>query len=341
MKIIKFALRRNLIYPLQYLLWSVIRDIESDLISYFFKINDLIITTPLMFLGEFLGGLILYIYQKHFTSKKKNNKFSNILSSIKFIKARNNVVKGNKIKIIFIIFTIAVYDFVQFFIAFPLDKFINLSCSLEKRLRGTYTIVTAIFSYYKLGLSIFKHQYFSLIGIIICIIIIISIEFIFQEFNIFLSYGQFFLALLFIFLIQFFCSMEQSFEKCLFVYNNINPFLVLMIEGIFGLIFCLIYSFFYSFIDNIIEFKKEKTISEFALLIFSLIIYMILSGGKNIFRVVTTRIYSPMTSTFIVYILNPLYLIYYFVSRKDFISYGESNIIYFLLNLIISLILSF
>ena len=336
---IKFAVRRNLIYPFQYLLWSIIRDIEVDLTN-LFLMNNLIITTPIMFLGEFLAGLIFYVYQKKILSKNKTDKEPNSFV-MKFMKTKHKIVEGNKVKIIFIIFTIAFYDFVQFFLSFPLSKFINLSGSLEKRLRGTYTIVCAIFSYYKLGLPIFKHQYFSLIAILICIIITILTECIFQEFNIFLSYRQFFLALLIVFLIQFFHSLEESLEKCLFVYNDLNPFLLLMIEGIFGLIFCLIYSFFYSFIDNIIEFKKEKSTSEFAILIFCLFMYMILSGGKNIFRLITTRIFSPMTTTFVIYMYNPLTLSFSYAFGNDFKSHGESNLAYFLLNLIISLILSF
>ena len=48
-----------------------------------------------------------------------------------------------------------------------------------------------------------------------------------------------------------------------------------------------------------------------------------------------------MTSTFMEYILNPFYLIYYFASEIDFISYGKKNFGYFFINLIISLIVSF
>ena len=62
---------------------------------------------------------------------------------------------------------------------------------------------------------------------------------------------------------------------------------------------------------------------------------------KNVFRVLTTKIYSPMTTTFMDYILNPIFLIYYNVSGEDFISSGEKNLAYFILNLIISFILSF
>ena len=68
---------------------------------------------------------------------------------------------------------------------------------------------------------------------------------------------------------------------------------------------------------------------------------MILSGGNNTFRLLTLKIYSPMTSTFMKYILNPFYIIYYFIYENDFISNSQSNYAYFVINLVISLIMSF
>ena len=65
--IIRFALRRNLIYPLQLLLLSELRNIEVSLIKNYLEYNNSLIFTSLMFLGEFLTGLILYIYiEKNF-----------------------------------------------------------------------------------------------------------------------------------------------------------------------------------------------------------------------------------------------------------------------------------
>ena len=49
---IKLAVRRNLIYPLQLLLWNILRDIESYLISHFFKVDNFLLYTGLMFTGE-------------------------------------------------------------------------------------------------------------------------------------------------------------------------------------------------------------------------------------------------------------------------------------------------
>ena len=58
---IKFALRRNLIYPLQMLIWATIREIDNNLINFFLKFSNSSIFTLFMFMGEFLGGLIFHL----------------------------------------------------------------------------------------------------------------------------------------------------------------------------------------------------------------------------------------------------------------------------------------
>ena len=133
--------------------------------------------------------------------------------------------------------------------------------------------------------------------------------------------------------------MEESIEKYLYEYNQTNPFL--LFEGIFGLLLCVISIIFISPFNEIIQFKKNKSNTEFIILIIALILYIILSTGKNIFRVITTKIYTQMITTFMNYILNPFFIIYYFCTGSDFISNWKSNIWFFIINLIISLIATF
>ena len=138
---------------------------------------------------------------------------------------------------------------------------------------------------------------------------------------------------------KFFCAMIDLNEKYLFDYNNVNPFYALLFEGFFGIIF----SFIYAIYDN--PFKKitkEQTTSEIAILVFSLIIYVILSGFKNIYRVNTTKIFTPMVTSSCEYITNPIFIIVDFSLGEDFMAKGERrNYTYFFINLIISLIISF
>ena len=336
---IKFALRNNLKYPLELLIFNVIRDTESQLIDYFFNFDSLIYMS-LMFLGEFFFGLIIYLYQTSFLNKNKGRK-SIRYKSITLITNKGNLAIDSKTKIIFLVFIAGFFDFVQFMISLYTPKFLYISGSLESRLGGFLTVFDALFYYYVLKLPIARHQYFSLIIIGICLILVIITEFIFQKFNIFLTYGLFALVFLLTFVVQFCSAMVDSIEKYLFEYNHLNSFLCLLLEGLFGFILSFIHGLFNNPLDDIKIFKQNNSTSDFSILILLLILYLILSGLKNSFRVTTTKIYSPMTTTFLDYILNPFYMIYHFSFGDDFLSNEYRNYAYFFINLIISIIISF
>ena len=57
-----------------------------------------------------------------------------------------------------------------------------------------------------------------------------------------------------------------------------------------------------------------ETVGRFIGLILLLFLYIILSGGRNAFRVITNKVYSPITKTLTDYLLNPLYKT--FLKRK-------------------------
>ena len=334
---IKFALRRNLIYPLQLLIFNVVRDTERDLLSIYFNFDFPLIFTPLMLIGEFLAGLLIYLYQKNITAKKISN--INKQMNLEKPKWKLNRIDGI-IKIAFLIFCAGLMDFVQFVLSLHTPKFINTSGSIESRLGGFLTMFDALYYRYVLRFDILRHQIFCLCGIGICLIIVIITEFIFQEINIFLGYSQLLFLLLLAFIVQFCSAMVDSTEKYLFEYNNISPFFALLFEGLFGFILSFIYGIFYNPFNDINQFKKVHSSSEFTIIIISLIIYIILSGLKNAFRVQTTKTYSPMTTTFLDYILNPIYLTIYFATNDDFITKGKRNYVYFFINFFIALIIT-
>ena len=337
---IKFALRQNLKYPLQALLWNVLRDIENILINRFLNVSDLAINCPLMFLGELLAGSIIYLYQKQLFSQNQNVMPTEYMH-IKLIHTEQIFIKDSDIKILFLMFSGALCDFVEFKLFDCVYRYPNISGSIENRLRGWYTIFNALFYIFILGYPILTHQKFSLIVIGICIILVALFEFIFQEINIFLSYGELILSFSFLIINEFFGALVDSIGKYLFEYNKINPFSELLFEGLFGFLISCIYCLFYNPFGEISKFKKVHSISDFIFLIFGLILYTILSGGKNCFRVMTTKTFTPMTTTYMSYILNPFYMIFYFSATTDFMSNGKRNYIYFFINLLISFIVSF
>ena len=335
---IKFALRRNLIYPLQLLIFSSVRDIEKELLRHFYGFDYSLILTSLMFIGEILAGLIIYLYQKK-TIKKKHLLVDKRLSAI-ILERKLKTIDGT-CKIMFLMFCAGLMDFVQFVLSFNTPKYINISRSIGSRLGGFLTIFNALYYHFVLRFPILRHQFFSLCGIGICLIIIIITEFIFQEVNIFLSYLQLFMLYLVIFNQQFCRAMIDSTEKYLFEYNHINPFYALFFEGLFGYILSLIYGLSENPIYYIEIYQKMKSTKQFSLLIVLFVLYIILIGFKNAFRVQSTKIYSPMTTTFMDYILNPIYLIIYFALNEDFLTKRKRNYVHFFINLFLALFITF
>jgi hypothetical protein len=214
-----------------------------------------------------------------------------------------------KQKMIFLIICVAFFDFIQFVISVNTPKFINVSRSFSTRLRSLFLIFDAIFYYFVLKLPIMRHQVFYLIIIGFCLIIILITEFIFQEINIFLPYGKFIFVIFLSFNGHFLCGLIDSNEKYLFEYDNMNQFYVLSFEGLFGFLFTLVFDIFYNPFEIIKELKRNNSSSEFVILIFCLIIFIILSALKNLFRVYSTKIFTSMATTSVEYILNPIYFI--------------------------------
>jgi len=334
---IKFALRRNLIYPLQLLIFKTIRDVEEDLLGRFYDFDYPLILVVLMFIGEGLAGLIIYLYQKKITSKKQSP-LDKRLSSI-ILERKLKTIDGS-CKIMFLIFCAGLMDFVQFVLSLYTPKFKNISSSIGSRLGGFLTIVDALYYYFVLRFPILRHQFVSLCGIGFCLIIIIITEFIFQEVNISISYFKLFILYLLTFIQKFCRAMMDSTEKYLFEYNNINPFYGLLYEGLIGVILSLIYGIFENPIYYIRMYQKTST-KQFSILIVLLIFYMILSGLKNSFRVQTIKIFSPMTKTFIDYVLNPLYLTIYFAINEDFLTKRKKNYAYFFINFFLAFFIIF
>ncbi len=146
-----FSLKKKLIYPLQLLIFNVVRDTERDLLSIYFKFDFSLIFTPLMFIGEFLAELLIYLYQKNITAKKISN--INKQMNLEKPKWKLNRIDGI-IKIAFLIFCAGLMDFVQFVLSLHTPKFINTSGSIESRLGGFLTMFDALYYRYALCFEI-------------------------------------------------------------------------------------------------------------------------------------------------------------------------------------------
>ena len=192
-------------------------------------------------------------------------------------KKYNIISPDNKVKIYALIIFCVFFDWIQFMIwTVEIPFFINISESLVTRLSGITTIIDALFYFFILRLPIFRHHLFSLIIIGICLIIIISqfyffyfkkliylfnflilikviSEFFFQEINIFLPYSSFINVLFLILFCHSLAAIMDSIEKYLYEYDFLNPYYVLMLEGLSGFFM----SFYILFILIILKILKS------------------------------------------------------------------------------------
>ena len=90
-----------------------------------------------------------------------------------------------------------------------------------------------------------------------------------------------------IFFIQIFNSFLDLIEKYLFEYNHVNPFQCLLLEGVFGLLFSISYIIYRNPLPDLNEYYNDNS-NLFIYFILSMILYVILSGFKNLFRIVTS-----------------------------------------------------
>ena len=101
----------------------------------------------------------------------------------------------------------------------------------------------------------------------------------------------------------------DTIEKYLFEFHYLNPYKILMIEGIIGFLLLPILFLSNTTYEDINEFIGKSS-SKFILLIIFLIIYFILRFFKNIYKVLTIRNFSPMTRALSESILDPFGCIY-------------------------------
>ena len=142
-KIIKFAWRHNLIYPIQLLIWLNVRKSITMVLDKEFHFSKNLLFTLLMFFSEFVTRLILFFYQKSLLKEKTSDK-----DTKEFLIYTQSEMKrtDSDFNIFFLIFTYSYFDFVQFILSSNyIPKFLRTSESLDLRLSGVLTISSALF----------------------------------------------------------------------------------------------------------------------------------------------------------------------------------------------------
>ena len=95
------------------------------------------------------------------------------------------------------------------------------------------------------------------------------------------------------------------------IFSYINPFKILLFEGLFGVILSIIASIGKEPFKYILIHKFFYTTGQLILLICLLFFYLILSITTNAYKVYSNIIFSPMDASLINYMLNPAFNIYF------------------------------
>ena len=293
----------------------------------------------LIFLSKFIFGLLAYLFfiYKSRTNNRMQYTGINLISS-------NNIMKqvDSTLRIVILILLASYFDFAGTMVRKFFTNESRTSKALENRVRSFQIIASGLLCYFTIRTKLYKHQIFSLIIISISLIIIIFSELINNK-------GikgdkdekDPFLKIYFFFITFFSCfgrAYIDTIEKYLFEFNHLSPYKVMMLEGFINLFLLLML-----FLIDGSSFRLGQNISiDFGFIVL-LLLYFILSGLKNIYRVTTIKLYSPMTRALTECVLDPflsliVILKKYNIEEENFTVFLSINIICLFINTFFSLV---
>ena len=335
---IRISIRKNLIYLLLLFISYTLRRIVIILLDKIFGLDNSLIFSFLMVLGEIIGGIIIYLYQCNFNKKTKTGKSK---FSIELIQNNREMKRADKgLKIFFLLFLASFFDLEEYLIITNfIPEIAELSTTTTLRLCSIMTITSSIICIITLIYKIARHRIFVLIILGIFSGIIIILDFIFKPKNIY--FWKYVISYLLVLCHFIFLSFTDVIEKYLAEYDYLDTFQMILSEGIFSFIMISIYSIFQNPLKEVSVVYNEISTGQFVLLIILLILYAVFSAGVNIYRIFCNILYSPMTKSLASYFFISPFIIYQFIDGNDFIYEGERNYVYFFLNLIICIIIDF
>ena len=210
-------------------------------------------------------------------------------------------------KIFLLIILSGYFDFIGSLRKFYLShKLNNKLGNVDIRIRSREIFFSALLCYFTIRIKLYKHHIISLTIIFICLIISIIIEIIQtkikSEYLFYYIIMQFFITI---------CRVyTDTIDKYLFEFNYVNPFKLLFYKSI---IETLLMTIFYNGIMEDIRLILDQK----QLIVLVLIIYFIVSGFKTIYKILTVKIYSPMTRTLADSFLDIFFNIYYYWNEKN------------------------
>ena len=333
---IKFKLRKNLLYLLVYLVSYNARGFLYEFGDINFEISLYYTFFFLICIAEILGGLGLYLYQNCTKRKNKELRFFAVNSANINPGHKGRRFADSRFKIVVLLIFASFFDFFEYlcsnyFVPIASEK---LSYSADDRLSGMQLISSALICTYALGFKMKKHHKVALIAIGICLLLTLVFDGIFINGG---SIGSFFYAYFLIFYYFIMFSFTGCIEKYLVDVNFMNPFKILMCEGAITFIISILSSIGNNPLKELRDAFQDRKAGDAALLIFFIFLLFFLSIFVNIYRVYCNAIYSPMASSLAHFILNPIFNILYFFIKNDF----DHNITCLIISEILSIAIDF
>ena len=311
-----------------------VRKIVSIIIDNVFQLNAPFMFLYMMTLGEAFGGLTIFYYQLSNWKQEKEVKYFD-LKIIHNKKYKAKTADSNPIKVLLIFFA-GSFDFFEFLLmVFYAPKIAHISPTIKTRLGCLATITSALLCTFALKFKIGRHHKISLISLGICFLITLILELLFIPDN--EPVGKFIFAHFLVIFYLVIISFNDCIEKYLAHFNFLNPFVIIMSEGIFEFIMSIFYSINKDPFKGMADQYEKNSPGKFVLLIFLLFLYLFLSAIVNAYKVYCNVIYTPMARSLTEYFLNPLTNIYYFLNEDDF----HGNYFYFFINEFINIIMDF
>lgn len=311
---IKILLKRNSIHLFALYSSYFIRRIIGIIIDKVFVLDLSYIYLFSMTIGEAVGGLSAFLYNIH--NFKKTKEEQSFETKLIYNKIELTTTDGFFKKISLIIFA-GSYDILEYILAvFYIPNIAKTSSTIRNRLGCLSTVLSSLLCVYALGFRIGKHHKFALMCLGVCFVATLSLEFIFKPEDQPLDRFIFAHFLIIIFLMSISCN--DCIERYLAYYNYINPFQILMLEGIYETLMAIFYSINKDPFRGLIDGYEKNNAGGFVLLIFLLLIYLILCGVVNVYKVYCNVRYNPMKRSLTEYFLNPVLNIYYLLVEDDF-----------------------
>lgn len=237
---IKIGIRKNLLYPLLFILFLFLRRVIKLILEEEFLSNKkktTFIMLVLIYFFQFIIGLI-NLYQDKKSEKQEEEKKINGIELIQSV--INLEAPDSNIKIILLIFFSAYFELIgaltRRYLTQDLEK--DRYDEYHAKFRSLEICLSSMLSSLTLNIKIHKHQSFSLIIIVICLLIVFILDFITEEKIHFLkNIGSVFISSI--------CRVYlDTIEKYLFEVDFVEFYKLMAFESIFNFIFISLLYFF-------------------------------------------------------------------------------------------------